>query len=737
MTAEGRLGCIALAATLLAGMPPVATAQSPAERAAFERARDSLISIRDTVSLRRAYRSLSAGGGRDRGSPEFQLRLGLIALRLSELGAGRGAVDAVGILSRVTALRPGWPVAWYALGLAEEARAFWEQADPLALGSRVGIGSLERAAERQQRALSADPAYEPAALALAGLTAGLRDTARYELASSALRKAVDAAVQPSPDLLLASGRLARAAGHSEAADSAFDRYLAAGGTRGLGLLELARTGLAGGKQTAESLYFAGAADDDSTAVAGYRSDLTPIALDSELVGFDRLTGAARAEYLRRFWIDRDRYAMRNDGERIHEHYRRLMHARRSFALTVSRRYYGSADVYRSGSEELDDRGVIYVRHGEPSERLRPFVFGLMPNESWRYTRAEGDLLFHFSSGYDDNGGGDLYDYRLVESVNDLRGAADAPIDQLLLSRQSISPLYGRMLNWGPYGRAHSRARERGIGQASIAIGTSTDSYELQFARPLAAVADLVAVGSRNGMNLAHLVFALAAPGTAPLATGTGVRYFTRVRLVALSAEGITPVALDTTVAVQAARPLQDDEYLVGRVELEIPAGRWGWRAALAQGDSAGVVLVGDSLRIGGDRGLQLSDLAMGAAGMSALWQPAPGDSVLLTPFDLFRAGGEVGLYYEARGADPAGAYRHEVSVYRLKGNPARPERRPVVSLAFEEPARETTVRSHRTLQLGRLKPGRYLVEVRVSGTDGASSTRRREIQVVKDQRVSR
>ena len=112
---------------------------------------------------------------------------------------------------------------------------------------------------------------------------------------------------------------------------------------------------------------------------------------------------------------------------------------------------------------MDDRGVIYVRHGEPAERLRPFVFGLMPNETWHYARAEGDLLFHFSSGYDDNGGGDLYDYRLVESVNDLRGAADAPIDQLLLSRQSISPLYGRMLNWGPYGRARSRgagARDR-------------------------------------------------------------------------------------------------------------------------------------------------------------------------------------------------------------------------------------------------------------------------------------
>jgi hypothetical protein len=316
-------------------------------------------------------------------------------------------------------------------------------------------------------------------------------------------------------------------------------------------------------------------------------------------------------------------------------------------------------------------------------------------------------------------------------VNDLRGAADAPIDQLMLSRQSISPLYGRMLNWGPYGRARSEARERGIGQASIAIGTTTDSYELHFATPLVAAADLIAVGTRVGGSLAHLVFALASPGTVAVRGEDGLRYVTRVRAVALSADGAEPVSLDTTIVLRASRPLAEGEYLVGRAEMELPAGHWAWRAALAQGESAGVVLAGDSLRVGSESSLELSDLAMGAPGMSATWQPTPGDTVLLTPFDLFRAGGEVGLYYEGGGAEPGASYRHEIAVYRMKGDPARPERRPAVTLAFQEPAREPILRSHRTLQLGRLKPGTYLVEVRVSGPDGTTSTRRREIQVVK------
>ena len=81
--------------------------------------------------------------------------------------------------------------------------------------------------------------------------------------------------------------------------------------------------------------------------------------------------------------------MRAHGERLREHYRRLLYARRHFALTVSRRFYGPADAYRSGGMEIDDRGVIYVRHGEPSDRLRPFVFGLMPNESWRLQPGGG------------------------------------------------------------------------------------------------------------------------------------------------------------------------------------------------------------------------------------------------------------------------------------------------------------------------------------------------------------
>lgn len=707
------------------------SAQSPADRHGLDRFRDSLAAATDTTTLRTLQRNLSRQAGKQPANGMLPLRAGLVALRLGELATEPDGARAIASLRLAASRQPGWPYAWYALGLAQALRSRWEQADPLALGNRVGIGMLERAAESYRRAIEADAEFLPAAMALTHLALGLRDTALVSVARDQLRRSV---VTPNPDplMLLAWGRLERAAGEPDSAAAGFERYLASGANRALGLLELARTRLAEGAVDGEGLYFEGAALDDSLAVEGYRKDLMPIALDSELARFDGLRGKERAEYLRQFWVDRDALELRGDGERIREHYRRLLYAGRNFALTVSRRFYGGSDAYRSGSTDVDDRGIIYVRHGEPAERLRPFVFGLMPNESWRYARADGDLLFHFSSGSDENGGGDLYDYRLVESVLDLHGSRDAPIDQLLLSRQSLSPVYGRMLNWGAYGAAKSRSRERGIGQASIAFGTTTDSYELQFARPLTAVANLIAVGGEGEARLGHFVFAVGEPGSTAEMRDGEASYPIRVRLVAFDAAGRALARVDTTVTFELSAPLTPGQYLVGRVPLILATGSWSWRAALQQGDQAGVVLPRDSVVVtGGGPALSLSDLALGARAASAVWHPVPGDTVFLTPFDLFREGGELELYYEASGVTSGAPYRHRIGVFRLKGDPALPEPRPVVTLAFEERATGTVARSSRTLQLGRLKPGRYVVEVEVSGPDGDTQKRRSEFRVVK------
>ncbi len=708
--------------------------QSPADRLALDRFRDSLDSVHDTASLRALHGKLVHRRSTD---PVTALRAALTTLRLSALGAGQDAGTAREELRRLTGRQPAWPYAWHALALAETIRAAWERSNPLALGNRIGTGTIEAAVEHERRALEADPGYAPAALALARLALGLHDTALYVPARDALRRADAAEPAPPPEVLLGRGRLERATGENDSAAATFGRAAGTGATSAAAIarLELARTRLAAGKAGGDSTYFDGASTDDADLVAGYRADLAPVAAPSDLARFDAARGGDRAILVRQFWTDRDRAELRRPGERLREHYRRLLYARRHFALTVSRRFYGDRDVYRSGSDELDDRGVIYVRHGEPVSRLKPFVFGLMPNETWRYDRADGDLLFHFSAGYDDAGGGDLYDYRLVESVLDLHGAATAPVDQLLLSRETLSPLYGRMLNWGPNGSARVRGRERAMGRASIAYGTTSDTYELQYARRLTAYADLVAVGSRDGLPLTHLVFAVGPAGTTPVSDGRGVAYPVRVRAVALDGAEHAVAAADTTVELHLDRPLAQGQYLVGRVELLMPAGQWSWRAALEQGPGAGVVLPRDTVRVApAGPSLSLSDLALGVRSASARWVAAPADTVLLTPFDLFVEGSEVQLYYEAAGASAGTSYRHEIGVFRVRGDPGRVDQRPVVALAFEESASEDVLHAHRTLQLRRLKPGTYVVEVRLVGADGRVEQRRREFRVVKAER---
>jgi GWxTD domain-containing protein len=658
-----------------------------------------------------------------------EVRAGLIGLRLGELRADPDFSDALSRFRRAARLSPARPESWYGLGLSEAARSQWEMRDPLRLGSRVGLGALERSADYYLRALDADPRFLPAALALAQVEMALLDTARLGQAGEALRRVVEALPVRPPDLFLALGRVERSAGELDSAVINFERYLLTGGARGLGSLELARARLALGRPDGEAPYYEGASVDDPAVVAEYRVDLEILA-GPDLREFDNLKGQARAAYLHRFWTERDHWELRPEGQRLREHYRRLLFARTHFPLTISRRFYGRLDAYRSGNNEVDDRGIIYIRHGEPADRLRPFVFGVMPNESWRYVRAEGDLLFHFSAGYDSNGGGDLYDYRLVQSVLDLHGAADAPRDQLLLSRQSLSPVYSRMLNWGRFGSANEGARERNIGRTSIEVGTTTDSHELRFRRRLAAVADLIAVGRTAGGSLAHLVFGIAAPGTSPRIVAAGVEYAVRVRLVALGARDRSVATLDTTIVIALAGPLTKKEYLVGRAELTLPAGRWRYRAALQQGDNAGVVLPLGTVRVATSDGttLSLSDIALGTLGRAVSWVTDAADTVLLAPSELFRRGAEIEIYYEASGAVPLGHYRHEISV--LPWNARGSKRRPLVSLSFEEEAAGEVIRSRRTVRLERLKPGNYVVEVKVTAPDGSFQVRQRAIRLI-------
>ena len=55
----------------------------------------------------------------------------------------------------------------------------------------------------------------------------------------------------------------------------------------------------------------------------------------------------------------------------------------------------------------------------------------------------------------------------------------------------------------------------------------------------------------------------------------------------------------------------------------------------------------------------------------------------------------------------------------------------MVTLSFDESATDSLLRSHRVLQLERLKPGRYVIEVKLGTPEGEAAARRREFIVVR------
>ena len=108
----------ALAGLCLAQPLPLA-GQAPAERHTLDALVDTLVAVTDTVSLRR-HEAVLAPAAKDRDSTFARVRLGLVRLRLAELGASPDAKAAVRVLRQATERQPGWPYGWYALGLAEE-----------------------------------------------------------------------------------------------------------------------------------------------------------------------------------------------------------------------------------------------------------------------------------------------------------------------------------------------------------------------------------------------------------------------------------------------------------------------------------------------------------------------------------------------------------------------------------------------------------------------------------------
>lgn len=518
------------------------------------------------------------------------------------------------------------------------------------------------------------------------------------------------------------GRLASWLWRPQLADTAFSAYAAAGGGSDRAAMELARVRLALGTPGADSLYYQAARSADTAVARELRHDIAWIADSSELAGFDSTTPATREDWLRDFWEQRDVEALRPRGARLAEHYRRVGFAKEHFRILVMDRKYELNELWVNRLAPFDDRGLIYIRHGEPDDTAAAVRAGACPNVSWLYRRPEGNLIFHFVARENPN------DWRLVETLANVSGEAGATtrvrragatrscavIDDLIQSRAALDPIYAKLVSSPSY---RNWQRELTLTTRSRKVGTTTDSDPLRFANQIdAAWRTYALMGDAPGHGKVLIVSSLPAADLVPIVEDPPGYGF---QLHFVAASGDTVIESDSTRRFRVPEAPAPGQMLTFTTELPLGSGRWTFGSVLRQPmDSAGQFFRTPALDVPDPAGssLQMSDIVLGVEAGGQPWQ-APDGPYMLSPTGTYTRGDPILIYYELAGARPGETLKTDVTFAREEGGNK-------TTLSFSEQAGDTVSRIRRAMATDRLKEGRYTLQVTVRSEDGSRTASR-------------
>ena len=615
-------------------LPAALRAQDPADRAMIDAFRDTLGALRDPAAV------LAVVGrehdARPAGNKDLQrLRLGWALNRLGELtDSAPPLIDAL-LQFRESYIRHGkWPYAWFGLGATKLALDDIGATEVRSNDQTAGTGWRYAAASAFLSAVESDTTYITAAVEL-GITVMRTPTwVRLDPVINALSRAARSG-RAGDDIWLVLGRLERQADSNAAALRAFDAYVSLPDADvSQGQLERARTlYVLGLPKEGELAYYRGAADPSPDARAMYRKDLSWIADSTELAGFDSTPGNALPAFLGRFWRDRETVSGRAPGSRIQEHYRRWDVAERRYKLQPQfHRQWDFGQVYRTAQSEVDDRGVIYIRHGEPDDKATYVSDNVPPNESWVYHRPGNDLVLHFVQSLTASG------WHLTESLSQI-GASPCEIPALLDSRGVLDPMYQQMADRArndssrlaiaarsgdqnavrffeacipgrlsdgqkvgaviaagasgvglSYFNTNAQAQERAAAHRNIRVSTTTDSDPLHFRAQIQPVVQAYGVGgTQPGVGRLLIVWDIAGkdhPRADTIPGVTGVVYSVRIRANVTDSTGKLIVGIDSVKRYHyGAGLLPDNAHLNQLLTLDVPSGTY--RVQLSVADTIG------------------------------------------------------------------------------------------------------------------------------------------------------
>jgi len=618
--------------------------------------------------------------------------------------------------------------AWYLAGRAKLGLAELEAVPRWRDHQRPGTGYAQGARRALTEALRRDPAHAPAAALLAELRTRTRGGAGSASDLAAIRGA-GAAATADTAYWLRRARSELEWNEPDSALAAVDRFVAVGGDSALADAERARALFTLGRiEDGAVAWFTGLERAAGTVLAAYRADLAWVARDAELAAFDSLPPGLRLAWARGFWERRALADFRTVPERIAEHFIRIRQALDAFRLTDPRRDFNSAMPFRSAQDLVDDRGVIWVRHGPPDEVIEtaagPGVgCGYV---SWVYHHgADAGLSAHFRSYFSLAAYRSPFqfcsgrrDYRLVPG--------GVWIDHHAWWMAGRDSLYAEWVAAMDGGRrvAASRLAGRVAAEeaARLELAVTTDGQPHRYGHDLGAVVRAYALGDPARLLIA---FGVPAARLEPVAHGGGAVFALRLRLAALPARGF-PVTLDTTLLYDAGRALLPDHWVLGLLELPVAPGAWEVRSLLTdQRPDAGTTGWQSGLVVPTPGVPSVSALVLGTSASELQWE-SPAGAFPLSPLNSYRRDGEVALFVEATAL--AGAASAEV---RMQVRPADRPDRTVLELRSEEPVTGGRIRLLRSIGLERLAAGAYLLQVEVRVPGGVVATRAQRFLVRK------
>lgn len=544
---------------------------------------------------------------------------------------------------------------------------------------------------------------------------------------------------------LAVARMRLRAGEADRAESALER--AEGRIpESLILVDAARIAFLRDEVSGADDYWAACAIADEAASTEVWLDMEVLATPLELEawdGFRTLPAGERDDcsFFRRFWIRRAAASGVGVDERILSHYERTRFALEHYRRRGRVRPRFAARLGRPTNSVYDDRGLLYVRMGDPDEvAIHGGSDCIEPNVSWAYDRPGGYRVYHLSP----LGGAD--DWYLLENLAMvyrcgtwdrnpmvaisplLLDVPGPPFHDLYMSRMGLDPRYARIANHALNLTGDAFAGSQLAEDLTVERDLTWEDGEYA----VAGVPERPAVDLSVSFALEWLQFRAPRPG------------LTRIWLNGLvDASALLPVELDGQVVyrVQAVwtlvdesglsyryipssfdlpvdGPLDDEAGLSLRKWIDMPPGPYRWMLTVSDasapveeqsekvrgGFAGGDVVVRD---LGSDLPV-LSDVAVSPDSEGA-WSPAAGISLNPTPARVTGDDGVAFIYYEAYNLTPGGQYETRV-VLQPEGG-ARS-----FDVSYPGTARRgasIVTRGHLRIDLSASPPGRYEMAVTV------------------------